>query len=405
MRFGGERMKIRTLEISELNIYINKLINDDPILNNIRVRGEVSNFKIHSSGNVYLTLKDDKSKVNCMVYKTNYNRNLKIENGSKIIAEGYVSSYVRDGIYQLYIKSIELEGKGNLYLEFLKLKEKLEKEGIFDHAKKRNIPKFPQNIGVVTSPTGAVIKDIINVISRRYPRVNIKLYPALVQGEGSAITLKSGIEFFNNLGDIDTIIIGRGGGSLEELWSFNDEELARTIYKSTIPVISAVGHETDFTICDFVSDMRAPTPSAAAEIATPNEEDLISRQYNLLKAMGRNISSKMNIEKHKLKSNFERYNAFVQKTLLNDRYMDLDRFKERLDNNINLYLKVKREELNVFASGIGNLNPFSVLERGYCIVEKNDNILSSISNLEINDKLELILNDGKILCNVEDIFD
>ncbi len=405
MRFGGERMKIRTLEISELNIYINKLINDDPILNNIRVRGEVSNFKIHSSGNVYLTLKDDKSKVNCMVYKTNYNRNLKIENGSKIIAEGYVSSYVRDGIYQLYIKSIELEGKGNLYLEFLKLKEKLEKEGIFDHAKKRNIPKFPQNIGVVTSPTGAVIKDIINVISRRYPRVNIKLYPALVQGEGSAITLKSGIEFFNNLGDIDTIIIGRGGGSLEELWSFNDEELARTIYKSTIPVISAVGHETDFTICDFVSDMRAPTPSAAAEIATPNEEDLISRQYNLLKAMGRNISSKMNIEKHKLKSNFERYNAFVQKTLLNDRYMDLDRFKEKLDNNINLYLKVKREELNVFASGIGNLNPFSVLERGYCIVEKNDNILSSISNLEINDKLELILNDGKILCNVEDIFD
>lgn len=405
MRFGGERMKIRTLEISELNIYINKLINDDPILNNIRVRGEVSNFKIHSSGNVYLTLKDDKSKVNCMVYKTNYNRNLKIENGSKIIAEGYVSSYVRDGIYQLYIKSIELEGKGNLYLEFLKLKEKLEKEGIFDHAKKRNIPKFPQNIGVVTSPTGAVIKDIINVISRRYPRVNIKLYPALVQGEGAAITLKSGIEFFNNLGDIDTIIIGRGGGSLEELWSFNDEELARTIYKSTIPVISAVGHETDFTICDFVSDMRAPTPSAAAEIATPNEEDLISRQYNLLKAMGRNISSKMNIEKHKLKSNFERYNAFVQKTLLNDRYMDLDRFKEKLDNNINLYLKVKREELNVFASGIGNLNPFSVLERGYCIVEKNDNILSSISNLEINDKLELILNDGKILCNVEDIFD
>lgn len=405
MRFGGERMKIRTLEISELNIYINKLINDDPILNNIRVRGEVSNFKIHSSGNVYLTLKDDKSKVNCMVYKTNYNRNLKIENGSKIIAEGYVSSYVRDGIYQLYIKSIELEGKGNLYLEFLKLKEKLEKEGIFDHAKKRNIPKFPQNIGVVTSLTGAVIKDIINVISRRYPRVNIKLYPALVQGEGSAITLKSGIEFFNNLGDIDTIIIGRGGGSLEELWSFNDEELARTIYKSTIPVISAVGHETDFTICDFVSDMRAPTPSAAAEIATPNEEDLISRQYNLLKAMGRNISSKMNIEKHKLKSNFERYNAFVQKTLLNDRYMDLDRFKEKLDNNINLYLKVKREELNVFASGIGNLNPFSVLERGYCIVEKNDNILSSISNLEINDKLELILNDGKILCNVEDIFD
>lgn len=405
MRFGGEKMKIRTLEISELNIYINKLINDDPILNNIRVRGEVSNFKVHSSGNVYLTLKDEKSKVNCMIYKTNYNRNLKVENGSKIIAEGYVSSYIRDGMYQLYIRNIELEGKGNLYLEFLKLKEKLEKEGLFDYAKKRNIPKFPKNIGVITSPTGAVIKDIINVISRRYPRVNIKLYPALVQGEGSAITLKNGIEFLNNLGNIDTIIIGRGGGSLEELWSFNDEELARTIYKSTIPVISAVGHETDFTICDFVSDMRAPTPSAAAEIATPNEEDLISKQYNLLKAMGRNISSKMNIEKHKLKSSFERYNTFVQKTLLNDRYMDLDRFKERLDNNINLYLKVKREELNVFASGMGNLNPFSVLERGYCIVEKNNNTLNSISNLEKNDKLKIILNDGKILCNVEDIFD
>lgn len=400
MQFGGVKMKIRTLEISELNQYINRVLNDDPILSNVKVKGEISNLKMHSSGNIYLTLKDDKSKINCMIYKKNVNNKLKLEDGNKVIATGYVSSYLRDGVYQLYIESIEIEGMGTLFYEFLKLKERLDKEGLFSVAHKKQIPRFPKNIGVITSPTGAVIRDIINVVSRRYPKVNIKLYPVQVQGVNSAKTLVEGIRFLNNVGDIDTIIIGRGGGSLEELWSFNEEIVARAIYNSSIPVISAVGHETDFTICDFVADMRAPTPSAAAEIATPNLFDLEYTQKNRMMRMSKSIKNIISVEKEKIKLSKNKYNVQLEKVVINDRYIDLDRINLSLENSMERLFVTKKNSLNMLASSFGSLNPFSVLERGYSIVENKNGLVSSREKLEIGDELDVVFSDGKVKCEV-----
>nr|WP_308550947.1 exodeoxyribonuclease VII large subunit [uncultured Peptostreptococcus sp.] len=396
-------MKIRTLEVSEVNEYIKKVFLDDPILNSLKIRGEVSNFKIHSSGHVYMTLKDKNSKIRCMVYRSDYNKDLDLNNGSKIVADGYISNYVNDGSYQLYIKNISLEGMGNLYLEFLKLKGKLEKEGLFSSKYKKTIPRFPKDIGVVTSETGAVIRDIINVVTRRYPKVNIKLYPALVQGKESVASLIEGINFFNQECPVDTIIIGRGGGSLEELWSFNDEELARVIFSSHIPVISAVGHETDFTICDFVSDERAPTPSAAAEIATPNLASLMKDQELMAKRMANYINNRIILEKHKLISNMDRFSQYADRYMLGDRYMALDRIFDKMDASFMSYISKKRDEMNLYGAKMSSLNPFAIFDRGYSIAQKNGQIVSSVDNVVDGDRLEINLKDGVLGCQVSDI--
>ncbi len=396
-------MKIRVLEVSEVNEYIKKVFLDDPILNGVKVRGEISNFKIHSSGHVYLTLKDNKSKIRCMIYRSDYNKDLKLDNGSKIVADGYISNYVSDGSYQLYIKNVSLEGVGNLYLEFLKLKEKLDKEGLFSSYYKKPIPRFPKSIGVVTSETGAVIRDIINVISRRYPKVAIKLYPALVQGKDSVSSLIAGINFFNLEYPVDTIIIGRGGGSLEELWSFNDEDLARAIFASSIPVISAVGHETDFTICDFVSDERAPTPSAAAEIATPNLADLLREQDLMAKRMTNSINNRLILEKHRLRSTMDRFSQYADRYMLGDWYIALDMILDKIDSSFTKYIQKKREEMNLYGAKMSGLNPFSVFDRGYSIAEKEGRIVSTIRDIDQGDKIKINLKDGKLDCQVVDI--
>lgn len=396
-------MKIRVLEVSEVNEYIKKVFLDDPILNGVKVRGEISNFKIHSSGHVYLTLKDNKSKIRCMIYRSDYNKNLELDNGSKIVADGYISNYVSDGSYQLYMKNVSLEGVGNLYLDFLKLKEKLDKEGLFSNYYKKPIPRFPKSIGVVTSETGAVIRDIINVISRRYPKVAIKLYPALVQGKDSVSSLIAGINFFNLEYPVDTIIIGRGGGSLEELWSFNDEDLARAIFASSIPVISAVGHETDFTICDFVSDERAPTPSAAAEIATPNLADLLREQDLMAKRMTNSINNRIILEKHRLRSSMDRFSQYADRYMLGDRYIALDMILDKIDSSFTKYIQKKREEMNLYGVKMSSLNPFSIFDRGYSIAEKEGRIVSTIRDIDQGDKLKINLKDGKLDCQVVDI--
>ena len=396
-------MKIRVLEVSEVNEYIKKVFLDDPILNSVKVRGEISNFKIHSSGHVYLTLKDNKSKIRCMIYRSDYNKDLELDNGSKIVADGYISNYVSDGSYQLYMKNVSLEGVGNLYLEFLKLKEKLDKEGLFSNYYKKPIPRFPKSIGVVTSETGAVIRDIINVISRRYPKVAIKLYPALVQGKDSVSSLIAGINFFNLEYPVDTIIIGRGGGSLEELWSFNDEDLARAIFASSIPVISAVGHETDFTICDFVSDERAPTPSAAAEIATPNLADLLREQDLMAKRMTNSINNRIILEKHRLRSSMDRFSQYADRYMLGDRYIALDMILDKIDSSFTKYIQKKREEMNLYGVKMSSLNPFSIFDRGYSIAEKEGRIVSTIRDIDQGDKLKINLKDGKLDCQVVDI--
>ncbi|WP_314117500.1 exodeoxyribonuclease VII large subunit [Peptostreptococcus stomatis] len=396
-------MKIRVLEVSEVNEYIKKVFLDDPILNSVKVRGEISNFKIHSSGHVYLTLKDNKSKIRCMIYRSDYNKDLELDNGSKIVADGYISNYVSDGSYQLYMKNVSLEGVGNLYLDFLKLKEKLDKEGLFSNYYKKPIPRFPKSIGVVTSETGAVIRDIINVISRRYPKVAIKLYPALVQGKDSVSSLIAGINFFNLEYPVDTIIIGRGGGSLEELWSFNDEDLARAIFASSIPVISAVGHETDFTICDFVSDERAPTPSAAAEIATPNLADLLREQDLMAKRMTNSINNRIILEKHRLRSSMDRFSQYADRYMLGDRYIALDMILDKIDSSFTKYIQKKREEMNLYGVKMSSLNPFSIFDRGYSIAEKEGRIVSTIRDIDQGDKLKINLKDGKLDCQVVDM--
>ncbi|CCY49821.1 MAG: exodeoxyribonuclease VII large subunit [Peptostreptococcus sp.] len=395
-------MKLRPLEVSELNSYIKKLIADEPILGNVMVKGEVSNFKIHSSGNVYLSLKDKDSKVNCIILRRNFAQDMVIKDGTKIIASGSVRVYERDGAYQLYINSVEVEGMGNLYYQYLQMKERLEKEGLFSPMHKKKIPRFPKVIGVITSPTGAVIRDIINVVSRRYPRVEIKLFPVLVQGERSEESLIRALDFFNRRDDIDTIIIGRGGGSLEELWSFNSEALARKIFDSKIPIISAVGHETDYTICDFVADLRAPTPSSAAELATPDLKDLLASQDILVKRMSRAVSNKIEIERQKVSRSIEKTHTIVQKDMIDMSYVRLDRIQERMAASVDRRMVDYKNKLSLIGVSMGNLNPFSVMDRGYSVVESSGGLVQKTTDVELGEDIDILLSDGSLRCQVKE---
>lgn len=395
-------MKLRPLEVSELNSYIKKLIADEPILGNVMVKGEVSNFKIHSSGNVYLSLKDKDSKVNCIILRRNFAQDMVIKDGTKIIASGSVRVYERDGAYQLYINSVEVEGMGNLYYQYLQMKERLEKEGLFSPMHKKKIPRFPKVIGVITSPTGAVIRDIINVVSRRYPRVEIKLFPVLVQGERSEESLIRALDFFNRRDDIDTIIIGRGGGSLEELWSFNSEALARKIFDSKIPIISAVGHETDYTICDFVADLRAPTPSSAAELATPDLKDLLVSQDILVKRMSRAVSNKIEIERQKVSRSIEKTHTIVQKDMIDMSYVRLDRIQERMAASVDRRMVDYKNKLSLIGVSMGNLNPFSVMDRGYSVVESSGGLVQKTTDVELGEDIDILLSDGSLRCQVKE---
>jgi len=398
-------MKLRALEISEVNSYIKRVLTNDAILYNLKVKGEISNFRIHSSGNVYLSLKDDRSKINCVIFKNNYDKNLNLDNGSKIIANGYISLYERDGSYQLYINDIEIEGLGNLYIEFNKLKEQLSKEGLFDTKYKKPIPNIPKSIGVITSPTGAVIRDIINVIKRRYPKVNVKLYPVNVQGNQSKYDICEGIKFFNEQNNVDTIIVGRGGGSIEELWSFNEEIVAREVFKSKIPIISAVGHETDFTICDFVADMRAPTPSAAAEIATPNLVDLEYKLDNIKNRLNKSVMNQVNIDRNRVDYIFEKINNYLKLYTIKDKITQIDKIYDKINFEIENTISIESERLKNIGVILHNLSPLATLNRGYSIVQKDNEIVNSINQVDLNDNLDIRLKDGNIKCSIESIED
>lgn len=396
-------MKLRALDISEANSYIKRILTNDPILYNLRVKGEISNFKVHSSGNVYLSLKDEKSKLNCIIFRSNYDKSLNLDNGVKIIASGYISVYERDGAYQLYINEVEIEGIGNLYIEFNKLKEKLKKEGLFDTKYKKEIPKMPKAIGIVTSPTGAVIRDIINVTKRRFPKVDIKLYPVNVQGERSAVDICEGIEFFNKMENVDTIIVGRGGGSLEELWSFNEEIVAREVFKSKIPIISAVGHETDFTICDFVSDMRAPTPSAAAEISTPDLSQIYYRLDNIRNRMNRSLNNQVILDNEKLVNTFDKINNYMKNYIIRDKVIQIDQIYDKINFRLEQNLETSKEKLSKKAAILHNLSPLATISRGYSIVEKNNQVINSIEEVDINEDINITLKDGSLECNINKI--
>lgn len=396
-------MKLRALEISEANSYIKRVLTNDPILYNLKVKGEISNFKVHSSGNVYLSLKDENSKINCVIFKSNYDKTLDLSNGAKVIANGYISVYERDGSYQLYINDIQVDGIGNLYIEFNKLKDKLNKEGLFNTKYKKDIPSMPKSIGVITSPTGAVIRDIINVVKRRYPKVEIKLYPVNVQGNQSKYDICEGIKFFNYKKNVDTIIVGRGGGSIEELWSFNEEIVARAVFDSKIPIISAVGHETDFTICDFVADMRAPTPSAAAEIATPSLDEISYKLKNIKNRMNRTLINQIDIDGHRINSIFDKINNHITNYIIKDKITQIDKIYDKIVFETENKLNVECEKLSKSGAILHNLSPLATIDRGYSIVQKNGQTVNSINEIKSNDNVDIVLTDGYLECIVDKI--
>lgn len=385
------------LKVSELNGYIKNIIDGDEMLANVYIKGEISNFKRHYSGHLYFTLKDETSLIKCVMFKsyTNY-LNFEPKDGMSVVILGSVSVFERDGVYQVYAKGMEPEGVGALYKAYEKLKAKLSEEGLFDEAHKKPIPILPRAIGVVTSKTGAVIRDIINVTTRRLPNVNIILYPAAVQGEGAAQTIVNGIKYFNKAKNVDTIIIGRGGGSLEDLWPFNEEITARAIYESEIPIISAVGHETDFTIADFVADLRAPTPSAAGELAVPDVLEVRWKLENINKRLANSLRKKvenMRIKYDNLKNSRalkNPYDALRQKMIV------CDNLYKNIENNFSIKVKDRHIKLVGFIGRLENLSPLKTMLRGYSIVENLDGkVIKSVNDLSKNDEISIRLNDGK----------
>ena len=385
------------ITVSALNRYIKNLIDNDEILNMVYIRGEISNFKAHYTGHMYFTLKDESSLIKCVMFKT-YTSNLNFapKDGMSVVILGSVSAYERDGIYQIYVKGMEIDGVGALYAEYEKLKEKLASEGLFDEKYKKKIPMLPRSIGVVTSKTGAVIRDIINVTTRRFPQVNIKLYPAAVQGKGAAETIVKAIKYFNEVRNVDVIIVARGGGSLEDLWPFNEEITARAIFESEIPVISAVGHETDFTIADFVADLRAPTPSAAGELAVPELSDLKWKINNSRQRLSASLNKKVEIMRNKYNG---LRNSRVLKNpydLIRQRTITVQNFERQLIDKVKLELKDNKIKLIRTVSKLDTLSPLKTLTRGYAILEKEDKtVITSVKEIKTGDIVKVVLQDGE----------
>ena len=394
-------MEIKPITVQELNKYIKQKIDGDEFLNNVYVKGEISNFKLHYTGHMYFTLKDENSLIKCIMFKS-YTSYLQFmpKDGMKVIILGSVSVFERDGVYQIYCKAMKEDGIGSLYEEYQKLKGKLEKEGLFDDLHKKKIPLFPKTIGVITSSTGAVIRDIINVSTRRNPNVHIRLLPVPVQGPGAAEQIAIAIKKMNEESLADVIIIGRGGGSLEDLWPFNEEIVARAIYDSELPIISAVGHVTDFTIADFVADLRAPTPSAAAELAVPNIDDV---KYTIMTYQNRyKIGLKRKVELMKLR--YEKcmtrrvFKEPLQK--INEKAITLDMLVKSIQSNTNNKIIKAKSEFAKLISKLDALSPLKTLARGYIIAEKNNKLITKTSDVEINDVLDLKLCDGNLKAKV-----
>ena len=388
--------------VSDLNKYIKDKIDNDESLRTVLVKGEISNFKNHYTGHMYFTLKDEKSLIKCIMFKS-YAQKLSFmpKDGMKVVIAGSVSVFERDGVYQIYAQGMEESGQGDLYTKYLELKNRLEEQGMFDEEHKMKIPIYPRIIGVLTSETGSVIRDIINVSTRRNPNVYIRLLPVPVQGEGAAEKIAEGIQFMNKNKLADVLIIGRGGGSLEDLWPFNEEVVANSIYNSEIPIISAVGHETDFTISDFVADLRAPTPSAAAELAVPDIYELNKKIEISKDRIRMALIKKLEI----LKLRYEKCMSstiFKEPTRrINENYIRVDNDIKLLENLVrNKQERVKSKFIEV-TTKLDTLSPLKTLLRGYSIVEKDDKIIKSKNDLKIGDILNIKFNDGSVNAEVK----
>ncbi len=391
------------ITVSQLNFYVKSILDGDPRLNYVFLCGEISNLTDHyRSGHIYLSLKDEKAVVRAVMFAGNA-RNLKFKpaEGMKVICRGRVTLYEPTGQYQYYIEDMQPDGLGALYQAYEQLKIKLQKKGLFDVSHKKPVPEFPKNIGVITSPTGAAIQDIRNILTRRYPSVNIVLCPVLVQGENSAPQLVNAVNLLNEYEVCDTIIIGRGGGSIEDLWAFNDEELAYAIYNSKIPVISAVGHETDFTICDFVSDLRAPTPSAAAELAVPDREELISYYDGQRQYLSSLIDMRLNDCRAVMQENVSKLLSLSPVNRLDRIYAETHVLLNKINTTINYKFENTMQDFKFSAEKIETLNPVSIMNRGYSVVtDENKKTVTSVKQVKSGDVLTINVTDGKIISRV-----
>lgn len=389
-------MKYNAVTVTQLNKYLKDKFDEDENLNAILVKGEISNFKNHYTGHLYFTLKDENSLIKCIMFKS-YAEKLafKPKDGMKVMVFGSVSVFERDGVYQIYAKSMLEDGMGDLHEQFEQLKAKLEKEGLFDTSHKKPIPLYPKVVGVLTSQTGAVIRDIINVSTRRNPNVYIRLLPVPVQGLGAAEQIAEKIKIMNDKKLADILIIGRGGGSLEDLLPFNEEIVARAIYESELPIISAVGHETDFTIADFVADLRAPTPSAAAELAVPDVYELKQKINNYQNRYRMSLKKKIELMKLRYEKCMKS-KAFTDPTRkMKDQYVLLDTYIKRIENKIKNIHKDKRSQYIEVVTKLDTMSPLKTLTRGYCLTEKDNKIVKSAEQLKQNDEINLRFFDGE----------
>ena len=398
-------MEEHVISVSELNEYVKMLIDNDEILAHVTVRGEISNFTNHRTGHFYLTLKDEGSLIKAVMFK-GYASKLKFlpENGMKVIVRGRVSAFVRDGQYQIYIEAMEPDGIGALYIAYEQLKRKLTAEGLFDRSKKKPIPKIPTRIGIITSPTGAAVRDIINILGRRFPLCRPVLYPSLVQGDGAPANIIAGIDYFNETKSADVLIVGRGGGSIEDLWAFNDEALCRRVAASQIPIISAVGHETDFTLCDFAASVRAPTPSAAAELAVPESAELARKIGNVQTRMELLCTQKIKLSRERLARLASSRSLTSPMNLIDDKRMSLGVAEEKLYSRMEKILERKKAMLGASAAKLDALNPLSVVARGYSAVFADDGkLIKSVEQTKVGQTVSFMLTDGKISAEVKTV--
>ncbi|GIO28549.1 exodeoxyribonuclease VII large subunit [Ornithinibacillus bavariensis] len=443
-------MSDKYLTVTALTRYLKRKLDTDPHLRSIWLKGEISNFKLHSRGHMYLTIKDDQARINAVMFAGN-NRYLKFkpEDGMKVLIRGEISLFEAAGQYQLYIQQMEPDGVGSLYLAFEQLKEKLRNQGYFDPLHKREIPKFPQHIGVITSPTGAAVRDILSTIKRRYPIVQITVLPVLVQGINAAKSIANTIEKANQMADFDVIILGRGGGSIEELWSFNEEIVADAIFKSTIPIISAVGHETDVTISDYVADLRAPTPTGAAELAVPSRLELVDKISKLRQSLHSLMALQLKHHQNHLNRLVQSYAFKYPEHLLRQKELELDNKREQIDRAMQRVLQNKNERYNNFSTRLLTqhpkrqldhatkqlnqlikqnnqamkqiverdtvklgrslekltlLNPLEIMKRGFAIpYTQSGDIIKSRTQVNTSDQISIHLKDGVLTCEVTEV--
>jgi exodeoxyribonuclease VII large subunit len=394
---------MQVISVSQLNRYVKALLEGDKKLASVYIGGEISNFTDHyKSGHLYMSLKDEGAVVRAVMFRGSASKlKFKPENGMRVIVKARVSLYEKDGSFQIYIEEMQPDGVGALQIAYEQLKKRLAEEGLFDESRKRPIPRYPSRIGVITSPTGAAVRDIINVLGRRYPLAEVVLAPVLVQGEGAPPQLIKALKWMNRTDSADVIIIGRGGGSIEELWAFNDEGVARAVAESRIPVISAVGHETDFTICDFVADLRAPTPSAAAELAVPDREQLLSQLAKMQMIARRGAQAVWDASSHRLAVARSRRCLTSPLFYVEEQSMRLDYLTRSFVHAAQSHLGEYNRQLGAVSAKLDALSPLKVLARGYSIAYSGDRVVKRVSDVSSGDGLSLRVSDGVVECTVD----